>query len=451
MRQIGLFSSTVFRTSLVSGLLFLVLSVALMAMVYVTATATIEKQMLATAEAQARAIEQTLEEEGEERERSRWPVARAEYVHRFIVAPKGKVLVSEIVPVGRPTGPLVASAAQVEQMFSGVERLNDSGLIGFGLIGRDGGYVFVAQEDESLSELREALLATLAAASVIAMIVSVGWGLIVAWLSFRRIDRMNAVAAQVMAGDMASRMPVGRRGDEIDRLAAHLNHMLDQLGRVMEAIKQVSADIAHDLRTPLSRLQRRLERLAEARSAKERRDLVDSALDESRRMLEVFASLLRISQIEGGGARGQFAPLDLSAMLLEVFETYEPVFADSGHVLDALIETGIEMIGDRALLQQMFVNLLENIVAHTPRGTRAEINLGRLHSGGWQATVKDDGPGIPAHHHDRVFARFYRLDPSRSTGGSGLGLALVKAVADAHDLGLEIRPGSGLNISLSAR
>lgn len=450
MRQTGLFSSTAFRTSLVSGLLFVILSMALMALVYATATTTIEQQMLATAEAQARAIEQTLDEEAAERERPRWPVAQANDVYRFIVDPRGKILVSEITPVGRPTGRIVASASQVERAFSGAEHLDDSGLVGFGIVGRDGGYVFVGQEDESLSELREALLATLAVASVIAVILSVGWGLLVAWLSFRRIDRMNAVAAQVMTGDMAPRMPVGRRGDEIDVLATQLNHMLDQLDRVMEAIKQVSADIAHDLRTPLSRLQRRLERLAEARTADERSDLVDEALTESRRMLDVFASLLRISQIEGGGARRQFARLDLSEMLTDVYETYEPVFADSGHALQASIERGIEMIGDRALLQQMFVNLLENIIAHTPTGTSAELILVRPEHGGWRATVHDDGPGIAIDHQNRVFTRFYRVDPSRSTDGSGLGLALVKAVADAHDLALQIQAGSGFGLSLSS-
>lgn len=449
MRRTGLLSSTAFRTSAVSGLLFVILAMALMALVYITATKTIEQQMLATAEAQARAIEQTLDAEVGEGPQPRWPVARTDDVYRFIVDREEKILVSEINPVGRPTGPIVASASQVGGLFSGAEHLDDSGLIGFGIAGRDGGYIFVGQNDESLATLRETLLTTLAVASVVAVLLSSGWGLLVAWLLFRRIDRMNAVATQVMAGNMAPRMPVGRRSDEIDVLAAQLNQMLDQLSRVMEAIRQVSTDIAHDLRTPLSRLIRRLERLSEARTEDERSDLVDEALRESRRMLDVFASLLRISQIEGGGARRQFTQFALSEMLTDVCEIYEPVFADSGRTLEAAIESEIEMIGDRALLQQMFANLLENIIAHTPVGTSGKLILVRSESGGWRATVQDDGPGIAVDHQIRAFDRFYQVDPSRSTEGSGLGLALVKAVADAHDLTVQVQAGTGFHLLLS--
>jgi signal transduction histidine kinase len=220
--------------------------------------------------------------------------------------------------------------------------------------------------------------------------------------------------------------------------------MLDRLHGLMEGLKQVSNDIAHDLRTPLSRLKQRLEAVrSEANSVEEYREAVDQAVQDADMALSTFGALLRIAQIESGKRRANFSDLDLSELLASLVSTYSAVAEDMGKALVSSIESNIWVRGDHELLTQLFVNLIENGLRHTPSGATVSLSLARR-DGRPIAEVADTGPGIPESERTNVFKRFYRLERSRSTPGAGLGLALVAAVADLHSARIELldnKPG----------
>jgi signal transduction histidine kinase len=235
-----------------------------------------------------------------------------------------------------------------------------------------------------------------------------------------------------MSGRFDARIPVLHRDDELDRLAINLNATFDRVERLMESLAQISSDVAHDLRTPLSRLRQTLELARRtATSVEEFRAGTGAAINEADDILETFSALLRISQIESGSRKAGFSRVDLSTLFETIFETYVAVAEDAGHELISHIATGIDISGDRELLMQLGANLVENAIRHTPAGSRIEIDLHRSADGA-VAVFSDRGPGIPEREYGKVFRRFYRLESSRTTPGSGLGLALVAAVADLH-------------------
>ncbi len=247
----------------------------------------------------------------------------------------------------------------------------------------------------------------------------------------RRIASIAETAEAIIDGDMASRVPVQGSEDELDRLAFTLNRMLDRIAGLMDSLRQVSTDIAHDLRTPLTRLRQRLETILGRTDSGDSRDALESALNDLDDILATFAALLRISQIEGGARRAAFRPVDLTAIAGTVVEAFRPSAEEKGQSLGLAPGPGMEIDGDKALLTQMLANLVENALLHA--GAKAEVHVG-CRSVGDQITlfVTDNGPGIPASERERVFDRFHRLEASRSTPGSGLGLALVAAVARLH-------------------
>jgi signal transduction histidine kinase len=237
-----------------------------------------------------------------------------------------------------------------------------------------------------------------------------------------------------MDGHLHERVPTKGKADEFDRLADNLNAMLDRIQQLMQGLHQVSSDIAHDLRTPLSHMRQRLElaRL-KAASAQDYDAAVDRAVTDIDGILGVFAALLRIAQIEAGARREGFAPVDLSGLFETIIDTYGPVADDVGHRLAGTVAPGLSIRGDRQLLTQMLANLVENTIRHTPAGTEITVSL-MPGPAGPVGIVRDTGPGIPETAREKVFQRFFRLDASRMTPGSGLGLSLVSAVAQLHDV-----------------
>ncbi|HVA39108.1 MAG TPA: HAMP domain-containing sensor histidine kinase [Candidatus Binataceae bacterium] len=203
----------------------------------------------------------------------------------------------------------------------------------------------------------------------------------------------------------------------------------------MQAMRQISNDIAHDLRTPLTRLRQRLD-LAQrkATTVAELRASVEGAIAETDAILATFGALLRIAQIESGAIRAGFAECDLSDLLRTVVEVYQPMADDKRQNLSAAIAPGLEIFGDRELLAQMLANLLENAIRHCPPGADIRLVADRCDTGGIGVTLSDTGPGIPPTEYQNVFRRFYRLEPSRTTPGNGLGLSLVAAIAGLHGI-----------------
>lgn len=286
---------------------------------------------------------------------------------------------------------------------------------------------------------------TLACGLGITLFALVG-GYFVGSLFVRRLHSVNTSVNRIMSGALDERLPAIGMGPEFNELSHNLNHMLDRMQGLMEGLRQVSTDIAHDLRTPLTRLRQQLEALRGQKTVDAYDVGIDAALEQTDEILAIFRALLRIGSLESGAGRGRLTAVDLSEIVERVSAAYEPVVEDAGKHLRVQIEPSLHVRGDGELLAQMFTNLVENALIHTPEGTTLTMAVSRS-SGAIIAEVADDGPGIPKDEREKVLVRFYRLDASRSTPGSGLGLSLVHAIATLHAAELTLEDNNpGLRI-----
>jgi signal transduction histidine kinase len=268
----------------------------------------------------------------------------------------------------------------------------------------------------------------------------------------RKIDSITKSTQAIIAGDLKHRLPVSKNRDELDNLALLLNLMLDKIGSLIENIQQVSNDIAHDLRTPVSHLKFRLEdALTRNLTAEQYTERIAFAIEEVDTILDTFSAMLRISQIESGSRRSGFKTVNLSDIVVSVTDALYPVAEEKGETIRADIQQDVTLTGDKELLTQMAFNLLDNAILHTPGNTQIKVSL---RSSGTQIEfiVADNGPGIPDAYRQKVFQRFYRLEQSRTTPGNGLGLSIVAAIADLHEGTLSLFDNKpGLKIVLSLR
>jgi signal transduction histidine kinase len=269
----------------------------------------------------------------------------------------------------------------------------------------------------------------LAFAALLAIGIAAGFALSLAVQ--KRLDAISGAAEAIIDGDLGRRIPVRRGDDDLSRLAATINRMLDRIGVLMDSLRQVTSDVAHDLRTPLNRLRQRLERSARQAENPAHRAEIEGALGDVDAILATFAALLRISEVEAGARRAAFRPVDLQALARAVAEDFVPAAEDAGHRLELQAGPPAWIEGDAELLTQMTVNLVENALRHTPEGCTVRLSTA-VEPGAAALVVLDNGPGVPETERARLFDRFYRLERSRSTPGSGLGLAMVQAVARLH-------------------
>lgn len=294
-------------------------------------------------------------------------------------------------------------------------------------------------------------------------LTSIGWasglfvaivltaGVVVAARGQRRLDGIADTMRRVGRGELSARIAVSGRNDDIDALVSDVNAALDRLAALVEGMRQVSVDIAHDLKTPLNRLAITIETAIEAAEKNHpTKALLLQARDESHQINATFDALLRIAQIEAGARRSRFRRLAPARIAEAIADAYGEVAEEKRQTL-TLIETGplTDINGDKDLLIQMLANLVENAIRHCPPG--AAITLAcRMHDERVEISVADTGPGIPATEHGNVFRRLYRLEKSRTTPGSGLGLSLVKAIAELHGATITLRdnrPGLVVDIS----
>ncbi|MBB4617073.1 sensor histidine kinase [Sphingomonas abaci] len=250
------------------------------------------------------------------------------------------------------------------------------------------------------------------------------------WIVARRIAATRSAAAAIIDGDLRRRLPLAGDGGVFDAQAATLNQMLDRIGELMRGLSEVSADIAHDLRTPLSRLRGRLALLAADADDAGMRAGLEAAIHDSDSLLALFAAILRITEVEGGARRAGFAPLDLAELAEAVGLMMIPAAEDSGHRLLVEARGPVPISGDRQLLTQAIINLVENARRHTPAGCVIRLAAGRDTLA--RLEVTDTGPGIAAADRPLALRRFGRLDASRGRRGHGLGLPLVEAIARLH-------------------
>lgn len=313
----------------------------------------------------------------------------------------------------------------------------------------DGGRLLVGEHTSQLDDAQEFVFETALVGLAITAILALVGGVLMSRRALGRIEAINRTGSEIMAGDLTRRIPITGTSDDYDRLAENLNAMLDRIQALMEGMRQVSNDIAHDLRTPLTRLRNRLEAArTQATSVDDYAEAVDDAIRETDAVLATFRALLRIAQMEAGAGRSGFVDVDLGHLLRRLVEVYVPVAEERGYPLIADIAADVHVHGDPDLLLQMFSNVLENALLHTPAGTQIELRM-KPPAAQIAVTVSDNGPGIPPDARDKVFQRFYRLDSSRSAPGSGLGLSLVAAVATLHDIDVTLDDNNpGLSVRM---
>jgi signal transduction histidine kinase len=313
---------------------------------------------------------------------------------------------------------------------------NDDGaatmsLIALGARLDDGTKLVVASDTSDLEELRWGLGLSSTIFGLFVTALALVGGYVVGSVFLRRLDRVNRSVERIMQGSLTERLPTIGMSPEFDHLSTNLNRMLARIEALMEGMQQVSADIAHDLRTPLTRLRQRLEVMAQGAVGTISEQQVEAAIAQLDEILGVFRALLRISSLEAGTGRHRIMDVNLSRLVSRVADAYRAVAEDAGHDFYERIEPAIVGRADPEMLTQAVTNLIENAIVHSPPGSTVSVALERrLH--GIAIIVADNGPGIPEDERDRVRKRFYRLDISRSTPGAGLGLSLVSAVAAIH-------------------
>lgn len=307
----------------------------------------------------------------------------------------------------------------------------------------------IGADREQIEEVKQGIFGGFVSAFGAVVALGIGGGIALSLAFLKRVDTIRRTAEAIIAGDMSQRVPVRGTGDDLDRLSQTLNRMLDRISELMESLRQVSADIAHDLKTPLARLRQHLESAqTHTKSATEHDAVLEAAIVHVDEILATFGALLRIAQIEAGTRRAGFRAFDLSSAFSTVVDAFTPAAEDAGKTLTAKITPDIHILGDRELLTQMLANVVENAIRHTQIGTRIAVSLVRDNDG-VLGIVADNGPGVPAAERERLLQRFYRLERSRSTPGNGLGLSLVKAVSDLHEITLDMRDaGPGLEIAM---
>jgi signal transduction histidine kinase len=445
LRPTRVFKTESFRSAALFATLFLVLSWALLGAVYWIVDDTLTATLLGAVDADINTIRNGYRAEGlpEAIEVVNQRLGSGKYAGADL--PGGYILIRDAVS-GTRAGNLQAGAAQLGLFSLSVPRgeRTPAAVLGRGVYIAPGVYLFVGRDTAPIAATRARILKAFAWIEGAALVLAAMGGIFFSVRFMRQIDAMARTCRAIISGKFNDRIPLRGSGDELDRLAVAINNMLDRISTLLDNLRQVSSDVAHDLRTPLAHLRGRLE---EARQKAVTTDdyaaLVGHAIADTDHLLAIFAALLRISQIESGSRLTAFTALPLSELLERIYEMYRPVAEDEQRVLLREIQQDVRIRGDAELLTQMFSNLIENAIRHAPAGTRILIRLA-VSGNTAAAAVEDDGPGIPAVEHDKVFRRFYRLSASRSTPGHGLGLALVAAIANLHDAKIELgdnRPG----------
>jgi len=252
----------------------------------------------------------------------------------------------------------------------------------------------------------------------------------------RRIDTIQQTSTKIMSGNLSERVPVTRRNDEFDALATNLNAMLDRIEQLLQGLKEVTDNVAHDLKTPLTRLRNQAEAaLRDTASVETREQALENVIAESDRLIQTFNALLMIARVEAGAPSGALSEINISEIVADVAELYGPVAEDEGIAVETRIAEGVRLKANRELIGQAMVNLLENAMKYARpedgKSGRIDVSLSQQ-ADRVSISVADNGPGIPDGERKRVLERFVRLEKSRSETGSGLGLSLVNAVARLH-------------------
>jgi hypothetical protein len=325
---------------------------------------------------------------------------------------------------------------------------------GWFLAGTDGFGLFVARDLGPGVAIANQVARVVWSGSAAVLAFALVGGFMAARQAAGRVEELGNTARAVMAGDLSRRAAVRPArpgdGDEFDGLTTEINAMLDRIERLVSSARTIGDTVAHDLRSPLTRLRGRLEAAAadEAADADALRETLDRAVGELDAVVVTFNAVLRLSRLQAGeGARAE--PVALSALTGEIADLFEPAVSDAGLVFDDDIALDIHVLGDRSLLAQALTNLIDNAIKYTGSGT-VKVALARTLSGAVHLSVADTGPGIAPDQRARALERFVRLDTARSTSGTGIGLSLAAAVAEVHGGTLQLSDGLGASAGAQA-
>ena len=303
-----------------------------------------------------------------------------------------------------------------------------------------GDILLVSQDLRGIVEFRQLLIEALTSGGLLVLVLGLAGAAVTGAGALRHIDAVTRTIENIVGGDLSQRLPAGGRAGDLNRLIGVVNGMLDEIERLMSEVQGVTDGIAHDLRTPLTRLLAGLERVQRrAASPEEQAAGIEEAIVETKGILATFNAILRIAEVEDGVRRAGFTRLDLATVAADVIELYDPLAESRGVALrlDAASAPSVEILGDPNLLFEAISNLIDNAIKFTPPQGRVTVRL--LTDGDRSGiAVEDTGPGIPAAEREAVLRRFYRAEKSRHTPGSGLGLSLVSAIARLHGLRLAI-------------
>lgn len=429
--------TTTFRLALVYSILFALFSAGLLAYLFQATVGTMRTEAKTRLEAEFRTLAVAWRTGGPNRlEQSlleRVLVDLRDFTYQFedangrtIVGDMPRMPVEPLEEFGTPRivtfeieRPGPEGGASITPIEGRIVRLGDGSILLVGI-----------KMDERIRQVNR-ITRAVATAAPIGFILALLGGFFSARYAASRAESLTKTAEGVMSGDLSLRAPVGASGDEFDRLAEQLNAMLAKLESLMESTRHAGDSIAHDLRSPLSRLRNQLEaRLRGPIDEISARETLGETVEEVDRVLATFNAILRLSRVNAG-AEGKLVALDLTELCDEMAELFEPACEDAGIAFFAEIGRELELAGDRTLLAQAISNLIDNAVKYTPSDEQIAFSA-KLEEGVIEVTVKDSGPGIPEADLQRAKERFVRLDDARTLPGSGLGLALVDAVAEFH-------------------
>ncbi|HCX14581.1 MAG TPA: two-component sensor histidine kinase [Rhodospirillaceae bacterium] len=306
--------------------------------------------------------------------------------------------------------------------------------------------LLVGRDVREARDFRQLLLDSLNVGLAATLALGILSGFIFSRTIMGRIESITRTCRRIMSGDLAQRVPVRRRSDEMGELALSINAMLDQIERLMKGLQQVSESVAHDLRTPLTRLRSRLESAQRRSTDPAEQRLIEDALADADSLLATFASLLRVARAEAG-SQTSFVDVDLHAIAEDVADLYEPLAEDKGVSFITSFEQGLIARGDPNLIAQVLANLIDNAVKYTGKGSVTVVLTRREDSPVF--IVADTGLGIPDAFKEKVLERLFRMEGSRTSPGSGLGLSLVAAVAKSHSIDFKLEDNTpGLRATL---
>ena len=336
------------------------------------------------------------------------------------------------------TWPAAASGNEALLRLPSLRHAGDTDIVARWVRLPDGSRLLVGFDEYEVEQVRRDIRRAALASFGLMLLVSLGGGYLITRAALRPVETMRRAAQQIMDGDLRHRIPVRGTADEFDRLSQTLNGMLDRIDRLIASVRGATDNIAHDLRSPLTRHRSRIEAaLAHPPSAEELPAWLEHNLADIDQVLSTFQSLLRIASVESGLLRSEFRPLDLSALCRDAVDFMEPAADERGLALRLEAPEAAPCNGHRDLLFQALINLLDNAIKYSRPGQTVRVAIAAAPDG-WLAEVQDSGPGIPSQERERVLERLYRLESARNTPGLGLGLSLVHSVARLHHGSIEL-------------